>query len=313
MNLKTIPLWIVANPIVSAATILVITAFFALQLPRLEIDASAEGLMVQNDPARTYYEEIKKKFGSDNLTVVVIKAKDVFSQEVLQTIQRLSNTLQGSPGVSRVESLTTVNNIKGEGDFLNTDPLVGADVPGDSKKLGKIRSDTLGNPIFINNIVAKDGKVTAINVYTEAKAGDKTFNTNFVKMVDSLIAKEKHEGVEMYQVGTPLTKVTLGDYIFADVTSLVPLAIIFLLGTLLISFRSFQACVIPMITGLVSIIWVLGLMVLLDIPINVITAIVPALMIAIGFTEDTHMISEYHNKLEVGMAKMDALREMSTE
>jgi len=313
MNLKTIPLWIVANPIVSAVIILVITAFFALQLPRLEIDASAEGLMVQNDPARTYYEEIKKKFGSDNLTVVVIKAKDVFSQEVLQTIQRLSNTLQGSPGVSRVESLTTVNNIKGEGDFLNTDPLVGADVPGDSKKLGKIRSDTLGNPIFINNIVAKDGKVTAINVYTEAKAGDKTFNTNFVKTVDSLIAKEKHEGVEMYQVGTPLTKVTLGDYIFADVTSLVPLAIIFLLGTLLISFRSFQACVIPMITGLVSIIWVLGLMVLLDIPINVITAIVPALMIAIGFTEDTHMISEYHNKLEVGMAKMDALREMSTE
>ena len=313
MNLKKIPLWIVANPIVSTAIILVITAFFALQLPRLEIDASAEGLMVQNDPARTYYEEIKKKFGSDNLTVVVIKAKDVFSQEVLQTIQRLSNTLQGSPGVSRVESLTTVNNIKGEGDFLNTDPLVGADVPGDSKKLGKIRSDTLGNPIFINNIVAKDGKVTAINVYTEAKAGDKTFNTNFVKMVDSLIAKEKHEGVEMYQVGTPLTKVTLGDYIFADVTSLVPFAIIFLLATLLIAFRSFQACVIPMATGLVSIVWVLGLMVLLDIPINVITAIVPALMIAIGFTEDTHMISEYHNKLEVGMAKMDALREMSTE
>lgn len=313
MNLKKLPLWIVANPIVSAAIILVITAFFALQLPRLEIDASAEGLMVQNDPARTYYEEIKKKFGSDNLTVVVIKAKDLFSQEVLQTIQRLSNTLQGSPGVSRVESLTTVNNIKGEGDFLNTDPLVGAEVPSDSKKLQKIRSDALGNPIFINNIVAKDGKVAAINIYTEAKAGDKTFNTNFVKMVDNLIAKEKHEGIEMYQVGTPLTKVTLGDYIFADVTSLVPIAIIFLLGTLLISFRSFQACVIPMITGLVSIIWVLGLMVLLDIPINVITAIVPALMIAIGFTEDTHMISEYHNKLEVGMEKMDALREMSTE
>ena len=125
MNLKTIPLWIVANPIVSAVIILVITAFFALQLPRLEIDASAEGLMVQNDPARTYYEEIKKKFGSDNLTVVVIKAKDVFSQEVLQTIQRLSNTLQGSPGVSRVESLTTVNNIKGEGDFVFV-----AEVPG---------------------------------------------------------------------------------------------------------------------------------------------------------------------------------------
>lgn len=313
MNLKKIPLWIVANPILSAAIILIITAFFAYQVPRLEIDASAEGLMVVNDPARTYYEEIKKKFGSDNLTVVVIKSQDVFTAENLGTIQRLSNALQGASGVSRVESLTTVNNIKGEGDFLNTDPLVGADVPKEKSKLQKIRGDALGNPIFINNIVSKDGKVAAINVYTEAKAGDKTFNTNFVKMVDSLIAKEKREGVEMYQVGTPLTKVTLGDYIFADVTSLVPIAIIFLLATLLIAFRSFQACVIPMVTGLVSIIWVLGLMVLFDIPINVITAIVPALMIAIGFTEDTHMISEYHNKLEQGMEKMEALREMSVE
>jgi len=80
VNLKKIPLWIVDNPLLSAAIILVITAFFALQLPRLEIDASAEGLMVENDPARTYYEEIKKKFGSDNLSVVVIKTKDVFSK-----------------------------------------------------------------------------------------------------------------------------------------------------------------------------------------------------------------------------------------
>ena len=154
MNLKKIPLWIVDNPLLSAAIILVITVFFALQLPRLEIDSSSEGLMVEKDPARLYYEEIKKKFGSDNLTVIMIKAQDVFTTETLEMIQRLSNALQGTPGVSRVESLTTVNNIKGEGDFLNTDPLVGAEVPKEKEKVQKIKSDALGNGIFINNIVS---------------------------------------------------------------------------------------------------------------------------------------------------------------
>ncbi|MBI2349729.1 MAG: MMPL family transporter, partial [Deltaproteobacteria bacterium] len=240
MNLKKIPLWIVDNPLLSAAIILVITVFFALQVPRLEIDASSEGLMVEKDPARLYYEEIKKKFGSDNLTVVVVKAGDVFSKEVLQTIQRLSNSLQGTPGVSRVESLTTVNNIKGEGDFLNTDPLVGADIPDDPAKLKKIRGDALGNTIFINNIVSKDGKVAAINAYTEAKAGDKAFNPNFTRLVDSLVEKEKREGVEIYQIGTPLTKVTLGEYIQGDMVWLVPVAIAFLFLVLFLTFRTLQ-------------------------------------------------------------------------
>jgi hydrophobe/amphiphile efflux-3 (HAE3) family protein len=313
MNLKKIPLWIVDNPLLSAAIILVITVFFALQLPRLEIDASSEGLMVEKDPARLYYEEIKKKFGSDNLTVVVVKAGDVFSKEVLETIQRLSNSLQGTPGVSRVESLTTVNNIKGEGDFLNTDPLVGADIPDDPAKLKKIRSDALGNTIFINNIVSKDGKVAAINAYTEAKAGDKAFNPSFTKLVDSLIEKEKREGVEIYQIGTPLTKVTLGEYIQGDMVWLVPLAIAFLFLTLFLTFRTIQGVAIPMATGLVSIIWVLGEMVLIGYPVNVITAIIPALMVAIGFTEDSHMISEYMHELEQGAEKAEAVRTVAVQ
>lgn len=313
MNLKKIPLWIVDNPLLSAAIILVITVFFALQVPRLEIDASSEGLMVEKDPARLYYEEIKKKFGSDNLTVVVVKAGDVFSKEVLQTIQRLSNSLQGTPGVSRVESLTTVNNIKGEGDFLNTDPLVGADIPDDPAKLKKIRGDALGNTIFINNIVSKDGKVAAINAYTEAKAGDKAFNPNFTRLVDSLVEKEKREGVEIYQIGTPLTKVTLGEYIQGDMVWLVPVAIAFLFLVLFLTFRTLQGVAIPMATGLVSIIWVLGEMVLIGYPVNVITAIIPALMVAIGFTEDSHMISEYMHELEQGAEKAEAVRTVAVQ
>jgi len=68
--------------------------------------------MVEKDPARLYYEEVKKKLGSDHLTIIVIKAQDVFTTDVLETIKRLSDALRATPGVTHVESLTTVNNIK---------------------------------------------------------------------------------------------------------------------------------------------------------------------------------------------------------
>lgn len=308
MRLQRVPLWIVEHPILSTAIILVITVFFALQIPRLEIDTSAEGLMVEKDPARVYYEEVRKKFGSDHLTIIVIKAQDVFTREVLETIKRLSDALRATPGVTRVESLTTVNNIKGEGDFLNTDPLVGAQVPKDAAQLLKIRNDALGNSILVGNIVAQNGTVASINAYTDAKPGDKEFNARFSRLVDELVKKEKREGIEIYQIGTPLTKVTLGEYIQGDQRALIPLAIVFLLFTLFLAFRTLQGCAIPAATGLVSIIWVLGQMVLIGYPVNVITAIIPALMVAIGFTEDAHMISEYHHELEHGVEKMEAVR-----
>src|SRR3989338_5653885 len=115
MNLKKIPLWIVANPLTCVVIVLVITVFFALQIPRLEIDSSSEGLMVENDPARLYYEDIKKKFGSDNLTVIMIKAQDVFTTETLETIQRLSHTLQATPGVKTSWALIMITTLRARG------------------------------------------------------------------------------------------------------------------------------------------------------------------------------------------------------
>src|SRR2546428_245457 len=49
------------------------------------------------------------------------------------------------------------------------------------------------------------------------------------------------------------------------------------------------------------------------IPLTILTAIIPSLMLAIGFTEDVHMISEYHHRLEHGDDKLTALRTMLGE
>ena len=77
--MKRALLWILDHPALTLALVAALTLYFALQIPRLEIDASAEGLMVENDPARAYYDQVKQRFGSDNLTIVLVKADDVFT------------------------------------------------------------------------------------------------------------------------------------------------------------------------------------------------------------------------------------------
>jgi predicted RND superfamily exporter protein len=305
-------LWILDHPVASCAAVLVVTLLLGAQIPRLRIDESAEGLMVQHDPARAVYERAKARFGNDNLTVVVVKADDVFAPAVLAVVKRLSDGLAALPGATRVESLTTVKNIKGEGDALNTEPLVEG-VPRTRADADRIRADALGNRVLVGNLVARDARATGITVYADPRPDDVGFNHRFVGQVDALIARESGPGLTIYQVGAPYTKATYADYVKADQKTVVPLSIGVLLLTLLLSFRMLQGVVVPIVTALISIVWALGLMAVFDLPLTILTGILPSLLLAIGFTEDVHMISEYHHRLENGDDKLTALRTMLRE
>jgi predicted RND superfamily exporter protein len=303
-------LWTFGRPWLSATIVVVFTVAAAAAIPRLETDPSGEGLMVAHDPARTFYEQVKRRFGSDNLTVVLVKADDVFTPAVLRTVARLTEGLERLDGVSRVESLTTVRNIKGEGDRLDTEPLVRLPISGDPAEIARVRRDTLGNRVFVGNLVAADARATAITIYTDSRPRDLTFNERFTESVEALIRSAEAPGLTIYQVGEILTRLTNQHYIKRDERTVVPIGMALLLLVLLVAFRTAQGVVIPIATALLSIVWALGAMAYLGLPLNLLTAIVPSLVVVIGFTEDVHLIAEYYTRLEHGRPKLDAIREM---
>ena len=308
--MKRLMLWVLDHPALTVGGALLLTVFFVFQVPRVKIDPSAEGLMLEKDPARDYYEKIKQKFGADTLTIVVIKAADVFTAPVLHTVQRISGALERTEGVTRVESLTTVKNIKGEGDILNTDPLVERQIPTAEADLGRIRADALNHPVFPKNIVSPDGKATAIIAYTESKGRGEDFHEKFVARVDTLTEEVSAPGLTLYQIGDSLQKETYWEYMKGDQFTLIPLSLAVLFLTLFLAFRTPQGVVIPMVTGVLSLAWCVGLMTLTGLPLNALTAIVPSMLIAIGFTEDTHMVSEFHHLVAQGKDRAAAVREM---
>jgi len=303
-------LWAVDRPAIAAALLAGVTLVLASQVPRIEVDTSAESFMVEKDPARAFYEDAKRRFGSDNLTVVLVQADDVFTAPALAAVKRLSDALDRLDGVTRVESLTTVNNIRGDAGTLNTDPLVGREIPTERAALERIRADALSNRVFVPHLVASNARATAVVAYT---AGGAHFNRAFTNKVEELIAQARTPGVRLLQMGEPFAKTTYGRYIERDQLTLIPLSIAVLLVVLFLAFRTLEGMLIPLVTGVVSIIWTVGVMVLIGIPLNAMTAAVPSLLIAIGFTEDVHMIAAYEELVEHGADKRTAIRTMLRE
>jgi len=301
-------LWAVDHPTWVGGLIAILTLLFAFQLPQLEIDPSTQGFMKEDDPARQYYERFKEKFGSDTVTIVLVKADDVFTVPVLTAIQRLSDAVGQLEGVTRVESLTTVRNIKGEDDSLSTELLVPASIPVDAPGLQRIRADALASRVMVGNIVSPDANAAAVIVWTDPERTDKQFNREFVEQTEALIRNQSSPGVTIYQLGAPLIDITVGDFILQDLRTFGPLSLAVLLVLLLMSFGTPQGMVIPLVTGCVSVVWGLGLMTVFGIPINVLTAVIPSLVLVIGAAEDVHIISEYHGLLKRGIEKLAAIR-----
>src|SRR5438309_1573937 len=152
-----------------------------------------------------------------------------------------------------------------------------------------------------------------IDESADARTGETGFNRRFTAEVDALVARETRPGLTIYQFGAPMTKATYAQYLKADQRTIIPLSTVVLIVTLFLAVRVLQGVVIPVVTAVVSIVWSLGLMAVTGIPLTILTAIIPSLMLAIGFTEDVHMISEYHHRLEHGDDKLTALRTMLGE
>lgn len=307
--MKKAAVWIVDHPKSCVICLILIVLLLSVKITQVKINSDLTQLIPKDDPRTKYYEDFfKGAFSSDILSVVVVKPEigDVFNHETLSLIQNMTDDLFGIDGVITVNSLTTVQKIKGEDGFLNTDQLI-EEVPTDPEELLKIKESALSNDHFIGYIVSEDGRAAGINIYTEEPAGDQTFDKRFVEKVSAII--EKYEkGHQIYHVGSPLATYTFLQYIELDQRTINGAMIIFFLGFLILCYRSYLSVLLPMVTTGLSVIATLGFMALMNYPITPETALVPGLLLVIGSTEDMHILSMYFLQLRKGLGKKEAVK-----
>ena len=85
------------------------TLLFAVFIPRFQLDASADSLLLEDDRDLSYYSSIVARYGSDDFLVVTYTAGDeLFSEATLADIQTLRNEIRELPSVESVISMLDV-------------------------------------------------------------------------------------------------------------------------------------------------------------------------------------------------------------
>lgn len=264
------------------AFFLVATIFFAIQFPKIKIDTDPENMLTHTQPDRVFYDKVKKEFGIRDLLVVgIVNEKGIFNGDTLNRIANVTNQILGIKGViiEDVVSLNTSDNITSEEGVLIV-------------KKGMDEKDLYGNPFYVDKIISRDGKATAIYIPIEKK--DQSYRIS--KEIEEILRKELTDEEEFYIAGLPVAEDTFGHEMFVQMGITAPLAGFFIMLLIFFIFRSWACVIPPMLDAMLSVIWTMGLLIGLGFTVHIMSSMIPIFLMPIALLDDIHVLSGFFDR-----------------
>ena len=280
--------WILHRPLQIIFATAVITILFAWQLPNLSFKTSVYDLQIEDLPETARYQYFKKLFGSDEIIQVVIKSSDVFDPLTFRKIEQLAETCAAVNGVRRVISLPGMKKA--------------VDVSG-NWSMEKFYAVVSRAELFRNNLISNDRQTTALTLVLENEAD----SAAVIRKVNQILAQAPKD-LRLYQIGMPLVSEALARFTKKDFFRLPPVTFLIIAMILFYLFRKLRYILIPLSCVGLALIWTLGLMAMLKIPLSMLTMIVPVFLVAVGTAYCLHIVSEYLVGIKTADSPIDAIR-----
>ena len=294
---------ILNHPKVILSILAAITLVLVTFLPKVKMDFSIEQLFSQNDPVINRFLNFREEFdGVDNRIFLLYESDDPFSYKNLELNKKMVYAFENIEGVSKVTSLTNIELFTEGGEYLLSP--VYENIPKSIDSLNIAKERILSSDLLKNYLISEDGKVAAILIEVSDSFNEHESRESIVKQIDEL---QLGTDWTWHQTGLPIIRTRYVQYMIADnITFLIPvLSMLILLLSLL--FRSLVGLVLPLIVVLLTIIWTLGFMTAAGITINIISYIIPTLLMVVGISDSVHFLVKYYKTLHLLGDKREAL------
>lgn len=297
--------WATDHPKTIILMVVVITAIAGAFIPRLTVDVDFANYLNRKDPAVIAADVAKERFGSQIRIIVAIEdAQGVFRPETLELVARLESALEALPEVEDMVGPLSSQVIRGSETAIQIRSAApNGEAPQTAEEIEAYRSLVLSDNTLRDYVVSSTETALAIYLKPEASVDMISFA---VAVEDAVLAHET-EGISFAITGVPYVNLTLQRSMRQDLGLFLPLVVLVIIGVLFISFRWTWGVLIPFSVVALSVLWVLGLMAVTNVPITVVSFILPVLLMAIGIADGIHVLSRYHEAVHRCADKRQAI------
>ena len=264
---------------------------FLTQFSKMTTDTNPKNMLPATSAVRVGNDAVEKTFSlyEDMIVLGVTHDQGVVNPGTLAKIKRITEAILQIRGVAArdVASFTTIDNVTMEEGTLRVAPLMTV-VPEQEAGLAKLRQALAENPLFINRIISRDGKTTAIYIPLEKGASGK----EVADRIREIVSREA--GEERYSIaGDPVARDTFGAEMFKLMGMFAPMAGIIMFAVAFFMFRSLFLSMAIMAPAMIIIICSMGLIIGMGYPVHIMSSMSPVFLMAIA-TDSIHIFNEFY-------------------
>ncbi len=340
---------VLQHPLTALIVVTVVVVFFLLHTPEFELDASADSLVLENDPSLKYYRGVREQYGSDDFLIVTYSPEQpLFSQQTLTDIAHLRDELASLEQVASVISLLDVP-------LVDSPPMTLAEI---SRKVRTLESEDVDvllaeqelrhSPLYENLLVNTEGDTTALQVNLVANrmlhdlldSRDKLYpksdmnpdasarldELSQVIRVENLAQKRKvdqtiadvrsimdgyRDRAVLFLGGVPMITSDSIAFIRNDLKVFGVGVILFIVIILVVSFRHSRWVILPLGVCLISAGTMIGYLGWMQWPVTVVSSNFISLLLIITLSLIIHLIVRYRElaSIEPGASQFQLVRD----
>lgn len=270
---------------------------FALSL---EIDVSADTLLLEGDKDLAYSKVVSKRFNSSSFLVLTYSIKDdLLNKKNIDNIKILTNKFILLDNVLSVGSIVNVallqSPVKPISElFENITTL-------ESKNIDKslVKLEFLNSPIYANNLVSKDFKTTALSINIVSNLPKETYHDLILSIKDVMTDfTSTHNDVELHLAGVEMISDDMVEYIKSDLFTFGFLIVGLLFIILFYLLKSLDWVFIAISICSASLIITSGLISLFAFKITVVSSNFISLQLIMNMSLVVHLIIKYKELYE---------------
>ena len=309
---------ILRNRVAILVLIGLFTALMVSQWGKMRFSYTEANLLPDDHFVNLDYNRFLKIFGEeDNLIVLGVKDRRLFSVENLNAWNRFCKSFENNPNVETIVTLQDLkklvkNKRKQQFDFI---PFI-KDSLKTTKELDAVTSALLNDfPFYDNILFNKESNAIRSVLLLDKSIVNSPARKSFI--VDNLIPKvqafEKQYGLDVRVSGMPYARTLNSQNIIDEIEVFLIAAIIITSLIFFFFFRSYRATFISMCVVVIGVMWTFGILGFLEYEITVLTALIPPLIIVIGVPNCIFLINKYQHEFNKHGNKAKSLQRVITK
>ncbi len=243
---------------------------------KVGVDNSLEIWFVDDDPSLISYRRFQRTFGNDEVAIIAFRdAGGMVNRPGIELLRRVTervNRIEGVAGVLSIADLAAVSVLSANGE----DPQAGA-----------LRELVLADPLVKNRLASRDGTTVLLVIRMDALEGMDARRDAILSNIDTALQEFK---VPYHKAGIGVIYAALNQLTIVD--SLVLFCASWLLIALVLwcLFRRWVPVAVSLaIVGLATV-WTIGLYGAFGRSLNIVTSVMPTLVLVIGVAECVHIL-----------------------